>query len=48
MPRQARLNIPCALHHIVVWGTNKAGIFEDDQDRTLFLGRLGMNVTGTA
>jgi len=45
MPRQARLDIPGALHHIMVRGINKTDIFEDDQDRTLFLERLGKNVT---
>jgi len=45
MPRQARLDIPGALHHIMVRGINKTDIFEDDQDRTLFLERLGENVS---
>jgi putative transposase len=45
MPRQARLDIPGALHHIMVRGINKATIFEDDQDRVQFLNRLGENVT---
>jgi len=46
MPRQARLDIPGALHHIMVRGINKSTIFEDDQDRVQFLNRLGENVTG--
>jgi putative transposase len=45
MPRQARLDIPGALHHIMVRGINKAVIFEDDQDKTRFLERLGRNIT---
>jgi len=45
MARQARLDIPGALHHIMVRGINKADIFDDDQDRALFLERLGNNVT---
>ncbi len=45
MPRQARLDIPGALHHIMVRGINKTVIFEDDQDKTRFLERLGKNVT---
>jgi REP element-mobilizing transposase RayT len=45
MPRQARLDIPGALHHIMVRGINKSTIFEDDQDRAQFLNRLGENVT---
>src|SRR4030067_2525501 len=44
MPRQARLDLPGALHHIMVRGINKADIFGDDQDRSLFLERLGLNV----
>jgi hypothetical protein len=45
MPRQARLDITGALHHIMVRGINKAVIFEDDQDKTRFLERLSKNVT---
>ena len=44
MPRQARLDVPGALHHIMVRGINKSAIFEDDQDRHRFLERLGENV----
>ena len=44
MPRQARLDAPGALHHIIVRGINKAPIFKDDQDRGRFLERLGENV----
>jgi len=45
MPRKARLDIPGALHHIMVRGINKSTIFKDDQDREQFLKRLGENVT---
>ena len=44
MPRQARLDVPGALHHIMVRGINKAAIFNDDQDRQKFLERLGENI----
>ena len=44
MPRQARLDVSGALHHIMVRGINKSDIFKDDQDKTLFLERLGQNV----
>jgi hypothetical protein len=44
MPRQARLDVPGALHHIMARGINKSSIFEDDQDRTEFLERLGENI----
>lgn len=45
MPRQARLDVPGALHHIMVRGIDKTDIFRDDQDRSLFLERLGLNVS---
>lgn len=45
MPRQARLDVPGALHHIMVRGINKANIFDDDQDKRRFLERLGDTVT---
>lgn len=44
MPRQARLDAPGALHHIMVRGINRAAIFADDRDRALFLERLGQYV----
>ncbi len=44
MPRQPRLDIPGALHHIMVRGINKTDIFIDDQDRVSFLERLGKNI----
>ena len=44
MPRQARLDIPGALHHIMIRGINKSAIFKDDQDKTLFIERLGQHV----
>jgi hypothetical protein len=36
--------LPCALHHIMVRGINKSSIFKDDQDKNLFLERLGQNL----
>ena len=45
MPRQARLDAPGALHHIMVRGINKTDIFTSDQDKARFLERLGENVT---
>jgi putative transposase len=44
MPRQARLDVPGALHHIMIRGINKAAIFKDDQDKSRFLERLGQAV----
>ena len=40
MPRQARIDEPGALHHIVIRGIERKAIFEDDQDREDFLERL--------
>jgi hypothetical protein len=40
MFRQARLDAPGALHHIMVRGINKSAIFTDDQDKIRFLDRL--------
>lgn len=45
MPRQARLDVPGALHHIMVRGANQSALFEDEQDRARFLERLGEKVT---
>lgn len=45
MPRQARLDIPGALHHIMVRGINKSAIFTDARDKARFLERLGQTVS---
>jgi putative transposase len=44
MPRQARLDVPGALHHIMVRGIDKSNIFRDAEDKAKFLERLGQNV----
>lgn len=41
MPRHPRLDIPGALHHIMIRGINRAAIFSDNQDRLRFLEKLG-------
>jgi REP element-mobilizing transposase RayT len=41
MPRQARIDIPGALHHIIGRGIERRKIFQDDTDRDDFVGRLG-------
>jgi putative transposase len=41
MPRQARIDAPGALHHIIVRGIERRKIFNDDKDRYDFLSRLG-------
>jgi REP element-mobilizing transposase RayT len=40
MPRQARIDAPGALYHIVIRGIERRGIFQDDEDRKDFLERL--------
>ena len=44
MPRQARLDLPGALHHIMVRGINRMAIFSEEQDKEQFLERLGGNI----
>jgi REP element-mobilizing transposase RayT len=41
MPRQARIDAPGALQHILVRGIERRKIFVDDRDRDAFLERLG-------
>jgi len=41
MPRQARIDAPGALHHIIARGIDRQRIFKDDADRDNFLDRLG-------
>jgi putative transposase len=42
MPRQARLDCPGTLHHVMVRGIEKGPIVLDDKDREDFLSRLGL------
>jgi REP element-mobilizing transposase RayT len=41
MPRRARLDAPGTLHHVIVRGIEKRRIVDDDQDRKMFVDRLG-------
>jgi len=41
MPRNARIDAPSALHHIIVRGIERRKIFNDDVGRINFLDRLG-------
>lgn len=41
MPRQARIDAPGALHHIIARGIERREIFCDDEDRDDFLHRMG-------
>jgi putative transposase len=40
MPRHKRIDVPGAVHHIIVRGLNRQDIFLGDNDRIDFLGRL--------
>jgi len=40
MPRQARLDAPETLHHVMVRGLERRIIFRDDTDRADFISRL--------
>lgn len=44
MPRQARLDSPGALHHIMVRGINREAIFRDTEDKSRFLERLAKGI----
>jgi putative transposase len=47
MPRQARIDAPGALHHVIVRGVEGRRIFEDDIDRHEFLNQLGKVLSDT-
>jgi len=47
MPRQARIDAPGAVHHIIVRGIDRCQIFRDDRDRNRYLDRLGDILTDT-
>ena len=40
MPRQARIDAPGVLHHVIIRGIERKRIFTDDRDRQDFLERL--------
>ena len=42
MPRQARLDAPGLLQHVMARGIERREIFKDDQDRESFLDRLAV------
>ncbi len=50
MPRQARLDAPGTLHHVILRGIERRPIVADDVDREAFVTRLGAvaQATGTA
>jgi len=41
MPRQAKLDCPGTLHHVMVRGIERRRIVEDEEDRKNFVSRLG-------
>ncbi len=47
MPRQARLDAPGMLHHVIVRGIEKKEIVTDNTDRKNFITRLGTLITDT-
>lgn len=47
MPRQARLDAPGTLHHVIVRGIERREIVRDDQDRAAFVARMGAVATAT-
>ena len=48
MPRQARIDAPGALHHIICRGIERRKIFRDNADRDQFVGRLAAILTKTS
>ena len=41
MPRQARLDAPGTLHHVIIRGIEQRPIVDDDEDRKNFVDRMG-------
>ena len=41
MPRGARLDAPGTMHHVILRGIEKRCIVNEDQNREMFVGRLG-------
>jgi REP element-mobilizing transposase RayT len=47
MPRGARLDAPGTLHHVMVRGIERNWIVSDDEDREVFVSRLGKTAAAT-
>jgi len=47
MPRQARLDFPGTLHHVICRGIEKQEIVTDDRDRDNFVTRLGQSASAS-
>ena len=48
MPRQARLDAPETLHHVMVRGIERRALFRDDPDRADFVARLAALAAASA
>ncbi len=48
VPRQARIDFPGALHHVMARGIERRQIFADDEDRAAFLERLAFALQRTS
>ncbi|HOP40769.1 MAG TPA: transposase, partial [Geobacteraceae bacterium] len=48
MPRNARIDIPGLLQHVIVRGIEKRPVFVDDHDREEFLSRLSLLLKETS
>ena len=48
MLRQARLDAPGMLHHVMIREIERFPIFEDDQDQQDFISRRGMLAKGSS
>jgi putative transposase len=42
MPRGPRLDSPSTLHHVIIRGIEKREIVADDEDREIFVSRMGV------
>jgi REP element-mobilizing transposase RayT len=40
MPRQSRIDVPGALHHVIIRGSERQAIYKDDADRDNLLDRV--------
>jgi len=47
MPRQARLDSPGTLHHVIIRGIERRKIVDHEEDRKNFVSRLGKLATET-
>jgi len=42
MPRQAFIDAPVVLHHVIARGIDRTAIFRDEKDHRLFLDQMGI------